>query len=148
MTSSNTFESNVHKINQYWPQFSWNDSLRNLWTQKLKGLNQDRLSLALDEVRASYSSEAPQLKWIQEKYSVIVMSEPVSKTVVHSDESGLTDEDRLNLASSLEDADDETRERIAHRLRQATGLKLDWSVPVLEWSNVKIMLASVVLNET
>lgn len=148
MTDINTFGSNVHKINQYWPQFSWNDSLRNLWTQKLKSLNQDRLSQALDDVRSSYSSESPQLKWIQEKYSLVAVNEPITKTVVHSEETGLSNEEREELTARLQEADDTARERIEHRLRQATGLRVNWQVPVAEWSNVKIMLASVVLNDS
>ena len=63
-----TFDTVRTKFSDYWPDADMPDSVRQLWTRKLKNLNMNDLYDALDEVRVKYSSKTPQLKWVMEAY--------------------------------------------------------------------------------
>ena len=56
------------KFSEYWPDAEMPDSVRQLWTRRLKNLNMNDLYESLDEVRVKYSSKTPQLKWVMEAY--------------------------------------------------------------------------------
>ncbi len=142
------WEENIKKINGLWPDVSWGGYLRNLWTQKLQGLNQERLSKALDEVRSSYSSNTPQLKWVQEKYNAITQSEPIHQTYVRNEMSGISDNELEECKEKLNNLSDEMKKMAALRVRQATSLFCDWDEPLENWSTTKIMLTVAAIDET
>ena len=61
ITTVSTWIENKAKINGLWPQVSWTEEERNLWSSKLESLDQVTLSKALEEVATQYASQKPAL---------------------------------------------------------------------------------------
>lgn len=66
--NDHTFETVRTKFSEYWPEADLPESVRKLWTRKLKFLNMNDLHESLDDVRVKYSSKTPQLKWVMDAY--------------------------------------------------------------------------------
>jgi len=72
-----SWEHNEKRIRQMWPNAQWGDEgneLRAIFKKHLSGLMQNHLYAAIDEVKVSFSSHQPELKWFLQAYNRIVES--------------------------------------------------------------------------
>lgn len=66
-----TWEENGRAIRQLWPDAVWNDALRSLFMKELEPLDQTALADAIRQVKKTYTSQQPEVKWVLEAYAQV-----------------------------------------------------------------------------
>ena len=134
-----TYNNIRQKFVGYWPKANLTDMERKLWDSRLRGLNMNDLSEALDEVKAQYYAATPQLNWVLTQYKTINRRragnrlQPVGPSEEEVKEA-LEDQEAIAFRARVESdlkmvSDDEKR-------RAADSLPFPVHRPTSEWGSV------------
>lgn len=134
-----TYNDIKKKFAGYWPKAKMTDIERRLWDKRLRSLNMNDLSEALDEVKAAYYAATPQLNWVLKEYRAINgrraanRLQPVGPTEDEVKEA-LKDQEAMAFRARVESdlalvSDDDKR-------RAADSLPIPVDRPPAEWGSV------------
>jgi DNA repair ATPase RecN len=150
----NSWFLNKEKINELWSTCEWTQSESDLFTKRLGNLNQDWLSRAIENVRTNFTSNKPSIKWIIDEYKKIQEDERfkdrhkeiTEKETSDNEELQSCDADLDTMRESIDCLPDSVQESVARKVFQVTGIKIDFDVPVEEWSRMKVAMAAAAIK--
>tara|TARA_R100001463_G_scaffold111999_1_gene166970 strand:+ start:2845 stop:3321 length:477 start_codon:yes stop_codon:yes gene_type:complete len=150
ITTVSTWIENKAKINGLWPQVSWTEQERNLWSSKLESLDQVTLSKALEEVATQYASQKPALKWVLGEYKAMRANEPMN--MAHQE----LEDDALYVGENMEKIEEmrkeikaltpDEQERVKNRCKSVLGIDVDFEKPLDQWSNFSTAMVAAAIH--
>ena len=145
------WHENIKKINGLWPDANWTPEESAFYRKQLEQLDQDWLYEAIEEVRVTYSSKKPELKWFMDVYNRVkddrTFHQRVAKDRAHKmNDDGISDSEIAAMRKQLELLTEQEQEKLCKRLSMACGMQLDFTKPIEEWSNFRIALAHSALE--
>ena len=138
-----TWDKNRERINGLWPDISWTSIERELWTERLKVLDQSVLRSALEKVAIQYARQKPALKWVLCEYENMVQNER-EREERNANRMRLVEElqeQRKQLAAERVEMENVLRQLPPEELQkliQAAKLELDPEKPLAQWSTFAI----------
>jgi len=114
------FEEVWGMMGSLWPHADLGEGpgLKGLYRKKLRGLKRlDLLESALEDVRASYSSKTPELRWIRDRYFKLLREYEDNRAKESSKPTGQSEVDYMREV-------EESRERISFNLSLLTDDEL------------------------
>jgi hypothetical protein len=145
-----TWIENKAKINGLWPQVSWTEEERNLWSDKLESLDQVTLCKALEEVATQYAAQKPALKWVLGEYKALRANEPMKMAHDHLEDDALYVGENMEKIHKMREkigaltSDD--KERVRVRCKSVLGIDVDFEKPLEEWSNFSTAMVAAAIE--
>tara|TARA_R110000824_G_scaffold1991_4_gene9724 strand:- start:10644 stop:11102 length:459 start_codon:yes stop_codon:yes gene_type:complete len=147
-----SWDTNRSLINGLWPEADFTSHERSLFNQAFRQLNQRWLREAIERTAMVRTSKKPYIAWIKENFKAIKEEESVTdfRLDIHKKNSGdsLSRENEFqNCRDLIKTFPDERLKELAEKVRRATGISIDVTVDVDEWSMMAVGLMAGVIEK-
>ena len=144
------WDRNKQRINELWPDVSWQPAEKELWHEQLSNVNQTWLTEAIKDVATRYSSSKPKLAWITKAFTEIKRrseSEAAArqaKTQIHekqqadAEAEAMAQKAHMEMVAVLISLAPDRLQELAKKVQMVLGLKVDVSQPPQTWSRTAV----------
>ena len=147
---SETWESNRRLINGLWPEADFTPDERDLFNKAFWNLNQDWLKEAIERAAMDRAGKKPYVSWIKQKFKAIKAEKsiPDFRKEIHTKENSKEERECAfqECREFIKQFSNEQLEEGAQKIRTATGVVVDVTDDVENWSMMAVGLMAAILK--
>ena len=137
-------------LNGLWPEASWTPEESALYREMLEPMDQQDLTKAIKRVRSLYTSPKPALRWLLDEVGRVKDDRrfrgQFQDGKVQIMNEGFDEVQIIEMRSKLQALDDQQREQLASRVRNACGMVLDFDTPIAQWTPFRVAMAAAAID--
>lgn len=151
VSGTETWMSNRFLINGLWPDADFTDEEKELYNTAFSDLNQDWLKRAIEKAAMNNVGKKPYIKWIKAEFKKVKEQNAHTdfKKEIHQKAETPSDFNQQFVVARkyIQTFEPETIEECAEIVRRKTGIAIDITDDVENWSKMAVGMMATVLEE-